>query len=437
MDATYKLRNLGRRPLSSLNLRLPGRRRFDLASSQAAWDGSPIAEKNSDVNPRETVLPLPKVWAAKQVRTLRLSAEFKSPAAGETGFSFAPDAFFLPSEGWMPELLPAEGLFGTGGTPPRQWPLSVTVPDGFLIHTSGRAAKTSRKGAEMTVTSVQATGDRYPFVVSGRYQESALDAGSQRIFLWTRAHEDAASLRPSADALARAAQAYDANFGVRSSNATPFWIVECPLVSGCFSSAESSYASFLGIASGAVTSELVSLDTVLLDFTGGSPKLAAAAPGLAASWLGYGQNPGFYGQQPPVSALPAFASALGEEAIAGPSARTETVRRALLVIPRNSPPRAVEDQTVTRAKSLLFFYALEDRCGQDAFRRAINHVLSARRGRDLNLDDLISAFDQETHQNTAEFVRLWMKHPGVPDDFRARYEAASASLAANSKETTP
>ena len=85
-----------------------------------------------------------------------------------------------------------------------------------------------------------------------------------------------------------------------------------------------------------------------------------------------------------------------------------------------------------RAKSFLFFFALQERYGRDAFQRAIDHMLSARQGRGFNLSDLIAAFEQETHQNVAEFERIWMKHPGVPDDFRARYEDASASVAITS-----
>jgi aminopeptidase N len=61
-------------------------------------------------------------------------------------------------------------------------------------------------------------------------------------------------------------------------------------------------------------------------------------------------------------------------------------------------------------------------------------MLEARRGGGFNLDDLIAALEQEAHQNVAQFVRLWMKHPGVPEDFRVRYENASAL---NLKETTP
>jgi aminopeptidase N len=107
------------------------------------------------------------------------------------------------------------------------------------------------------------------------------------------------------------------------------------------------------------------------------------------------------------------------------------------MIPRSAAARKTEDEDVLRAKSFLFFYALQDRYGQEVFRHAINHMLSARQGRGFDLDDLIAAFEEETHQNVAEFIRLWMKHPGVPDEFRTRYENASASIAITSKETIP
>jgi hypothetical protein len=438
LDADYQLRNTGNQPLASLELRLPGRRSFHLARAQASWDGVALAEQNSPIIPRNTLLALPRRWSVSERHTLHLSAEFQTPAPGETGLRFTSDAFFLPSEGWAPELLPSQGLFATGGVPPKQWRLEVRVPDGFLVHSSGRPRKTSRSAREITVPSVERPEDRYPFVVAGRYKETALDTGAgHKVYLWTRAPEDSARFDQSADGLVRAIQAYDATFGTRSPKPQPLWIVECPVQAGCFTSTESSYANLLNAEPASVSSELVSSDTLLIDFNGGAPRLAAAAPALAASWLGYGQNPGFYEQQPPLSALPAFASALGQEALDGPSSRTETIRRALRIIPKSVVRRQPEDENVLRAKSFLFFYALQERYGREAFRHAIDHVLSARQGRGFNLNDLIAAFEQETHQNVAEFVRLWMKRPGVPDEFRAHYEDASAAIAITSKETMP
>src|SRR5262249_20297381 len=156
-----------------------------------------------------------------------------------------------------------------------------------------------------------------------------------------------------------------------------------------------------------------------------------------------GENPGFYEQDPPLSALPAFAAARGREAVEGPGLRIETIRRALGLIPPRSvaQPRQLEDNTVVRAKSLLFFYSLQDQYGVEACNQALSHMLYARRGGGFNLSDLIAAFEQETHQNVAEFVRHWMKRPGVPDEFRARYESTSGaksteSSALDSKEIT-
>ena len=439
VESTYQLRNVGTTPLSSLELRLPGSRRFHLATAQATWDGSVIAEQSSPLFPRNTSLALPQQWKVSERHTLHLSSEFQNPAPGETGFSFSSEAFFLPSESWAPELLPSRGLFSVGGVPPKKWQLEVRVPRGFLVHTSGGSTKTSRGGREITIRSLQRKDDPYPFAFAGLYKETPLDTGSgTKMFLWTRAQEDSATLHQSADALARAVQAYDASFGARSKKSEPFWIVECPVVAGCFASTESSYANLLSAEPAAPSSELASLDTLLIDFSGGVPKLAAAAPALAASWLGYGQNPGFYEQLPPLSAFPAFASALGQEAIEGPASRTETIRRALRMIPKGTAgpgPRKPEPDSVLRAKSFLFFYALQDRYGREAFRNATSHMLSARQGSGFDLDDFIAAFEEETHQNIAEFVRLWMKHPGVPDDFRARYE--NASIAVNFKETMP
>ncbi len=78
--------------------------------------------------------------------TLHLSVEYLSAAAGETSLSFSGDSFFLPAQGWNPELLPARGLFATGGVPPKKWEVSVSVPEGFLVHTSGRGKRRLRAG---------------------------------------------------------------------------------------------------------------------------------------------------------------------------------------------------------------------------------------------------------------------------------------------------
>lgn len=437
VDALYQLRNDGNQPLAALEIRLPGRLAFQAADTKATWDGSALSSQVSPANARNTLFALPGRWKISERHTLQLSAGFEPPPAGSSHFSFSADAFFLPSEGWVPELLPARGFIASGGVPPKQWRLFVRVPQEFLVHTSGRRVKISRGGGEILVQATQTPADQYPFVVAGKYRESSLNAGEQKVMVWSRSNFKPAGLRDSADALSRVVRAFDQAFGNRTKNSAPLWVVECPVVPGCFTTERSAYAEFLGAEPGGVSAEMASADTLMMDFSGAPTNLAAAAPALAASWLGYGQNPGFYDQQAPLSAFPAFASSLGREAVLGSAVRAEAIRRALEAIPNPAAKGAAEDPQVLRAKSFLFFYALQDRYGLEVFHRAVNHMLSARRGGGFDLADLIAAFEEETHENVAEFVRRWMKRPGVPDDFRARYEGTASALAGNSKENTP
>jgi hypothetical protein len=438
VEADFRLRNNGNRPLSSLELRLPGRRRFHFADPHAEWDAQALTFAPSPADPRDVLLTFPQSWTVSAVHTLHLSVDFQPAEAADGGLSFAPDAFFLPAEGWSPELLPARGIFATGGVPPKSWLLTLRVPEGFLVHASGHKSKASRAGGEQIIRAVQQPKDGYPFIIAGRFRATRLSAGPETVNLWTRAPQDAADLRPTGDSLVKSVEAYNAMFGSRSEESHQLWVVECPVVAGCFTVSASNYSKLISEGNEKPSAQMASLDSVIVDLSAGASEIAAAAgPALASSWLGYGQNPGFFEQDPPLSALPAFAASRGREAVQGPEVRSETIRRALRLVPVANAPKKPEDDAVIRAKSLLFFYALQDRYGQEAFNKALSHMLYARRGGGFDLDDLIAAFEQETHQNVAEFVRRWMKHPGVPGDFRARYENAAGAIASNTKETIP
>lgn len=448
--AEYRLRNNGNQPLTTLELRLPGRRRFHIAAPKAEWDAQEVALTTSPGNARNVAIQLSEPWIVNTSHTMNLAVEYRPPEAGENtadqnSLSFASDAFFLPAEGWSPQLIPARGALATGGIPPEKWLLTVRVPEGFLVHMSGQQSKASRSNQQQTIRAEQRPSHGYPFIVAGRYSSFALKAGKETVNLWTRKAESSADFWPTADALVRTLQTYNAMFGNRTGDPNQLWIVECPVVANCFTSTASNYALLMSENNAKPAAEMASSDTVMADFSSGPPEIAAGAgPSLASSWLGYGQNPGFYEQDPPLSALPAFAAARGREAVQGPQFRIETIRRVLRLIPARSAAdeRKPEDASVIRAKSLLFFYGLQDRYGPDVCNKALSHMLYARRGGGFNIADLISAFEEEAHQNVAEFVRHWMKRFGVPDEFRARYEESAAATAVNSnsetqKESTP
>jgi len=430
IEALYRLKNTGNQPLDSLELRLPGRRRFHFADPQASWDKAALAFEASPDNPRNVLLKFPRAWMISAQRELRLSVAYQ-PASTQTNLSFTPSAFFLPAEGWSPELLPARGSFATGGVPPDKWDLIVKVPESFLVHASGQIRKQQKKaGAQGNVQVLRAVQDvtsGYPFVIAGRFESTQLELVSERVNVWTLSPQDKEALRNSADTLIRTIQTYNAMFGHRLGKSTELWIVECPVVAGCFSSNISAYQRLVLGENEKTSAEMASTDSVMLDLTGGPPRIAAAAPSLASSWLGYGRNPGFYEQDAPLSALPAFAAARGREAATGGEERAQTVRRLLRAIPEHATAGQPETGDVLRAKSLLFFYGLQDRYGRKVCDAGLQHMLQARSGRGFDLDDLIAALEEESHQNVAEFVRVWMKQPGVPKDFRSRYAAAETS----------
>jgi hypothetical protein len=433
IEGVYQLKNTGNQPLTTLELRLPGRRRFRFTDPMVQWDKEALKFAASPDNPRNVLLTLPQAWTVSARHTLRLSVEYQRGVSNEAALSFTPDAFFLPAQGWSPELFPARGIFAKGGVPPKSWNLIVRVPGDFLVHASGQmkkqSARNSSNTAERTIHINQGYEDVYPFVIAGRYVAATVRAGDETVNLWTRSPQSPEALRQPSEALARAIEAYNSNFGTRPKDSHQLWIVECPDVTGCFSNASSLFSKLTSEVNQKTTSEMVSQDTALVDLTGGAPQIAAVGPSLAASWLGYGKNPGFFEQAPPLSALPAFAASRGREAVEGGQIRAQIIRQLLRAIPTNPAPHQPETDDVLRAKSLLFFYGLEDRYGQPVFTAALSHMLDARRGGGFNLDDLIAAFEQEAHQNVAEFVRVWMKRPGVPGEFRARYENSAASAA--------
>lgn len=437
--ADYQLKNRGTRPLQELEIRLPGRR-FRSNGSHATWDSTEVTLAPDPDTPRNSILKFAEPWRVASRHILHLTTEFLPAQGGESSASFSGDAFFLPAATWSLGLLPPDGLFGTGGEPPERWSLLVTVPEGFQIHTSGVQKNPARKGGEKVVLAQQGKKDSYPFVIAGRYITAEIGEGGEKVHLWTRKQQDSAKLRDESDVLARVISAYDTAFGARNKEVSQTWIVECPATPGCFSNLNPLRARLLGQNENErTTAEMISQDTMVVDLSEGTPNLVAgAAPSLAASWLGYGQNPGFYEQSPPLIMLPAFAAAIGHDAAVGGDSRTETIRRALSLIPQSEKTdgkkKKEEDPAVLRVKSFLFFYALQDRYGPETFRKATQNMLDARRERGFDLDDLIAAFAQETRQNVAEFVRMWMKRPGVPEEFRARYEGTAAANTEKGKE---
>jgi len=436
--AEYHLRNTGIRELDFLDVHLPSRR-FRPTDYTILWDGAELPLATSDANARDTLLQFPKPWPIGNARTIQFTYDLHSATAQEGALGFSADAFDLPAEGWTPALPQARGPFGFGGVPPNKWQLVLRVPNDFLVHASGGKEKHSAKNSEMEFHFEQTAADLNPFVVAGRYRQTHQDLpGNQRLRIWSRTDVSSAQLQQAAESLSKTLLVYDSLFATRNNSRPPLWIVECPQNAGCLSQRSTMYSSLLYGTSSDDSAEMISRDTVLLDPRAAFRKPEAlTGPALASGWLGYGLNPGFYEQRPPMSALPTFAAALVLERSTGAQVREQIIRRALAQIPAHAAPQSNDDPAVSRAKSLLLFYALRERVGADPFQKALQHMLFARRQRGFDLSDLISAVEEESHQDIGPFVRQWLKRPGVPDEFRATYSQSTARQETIAQEATP
>ena len=79
----------------------------------------------------------------------------------------------------------------------------------------------------------------------------------------------------------------------------------------------------------------------------------------------------------------------------------------------------------------LFFVALEDVCGHDNLRTALRDILHDRAGSDTGYEELRAAAESASGKDLAEMFRKWLVEPGIPEDFRARYQKASSAQLRN------
>jgi aminopeptidase N len=85
----------------------------------------------------------------------------------------------------------------------------------------------------------------------------------------------------------------------------------------------------------------------------------------------------------------------------------------------------------TGYRAALFFVALENLCGRDNLRAAFQQIVRARRGDEVADEELRAAAEAASQRDLAEMFRTWLNRPGIPDDFRARYNNSPGSRGGN------
>ncbi len=454
VSADFRVINSGNQLLEGLEVELPDLRFYDTSNLQIQLDQQDWTARalNDGVNGRKKIL-FEAPWRQKARHELTLRYELSRGITRSALVAFAAeDAFYLSPGGWYPVLQAPSGTFAELRGPQKKWDFTLRLPAAFRVRASGRDRGKKMQGNEFVERFEQQEDSLLPFAVAGRYEEREIVAHGQSVMIWTRHPYAESDAQTTAAHAARVLLAYDDLFGPRSKRTSPVWLVDCPcsdrrtvglsIPQGAYASTLSTYGPF---------PDMVILEESALA-AGVDPFLARQ---LVPSWLGLGQIQSRQQAEMPMERLDAYAAILAElpaELHAGRDAEIADLLRQFDAGQALEASQKGEDPGVRNGlkqpekenafKDLLFFFGLEDRFGQEHLHAALKHMVQARRALGYNLADLIAALEQETHRNVAEFARLWLKHPGIPEDFRERYAMiaagpAPAAATSQSKETTP
>jgi hypothetical protein len=328
------------------------------------------------------------------------------------------------------------GVFSKGRPDAQRTILRVLAPADDLVAASGAEVGNRHPKQEADRLFRIARGDPYPFVVAGRYQEKEIAVPGPNVVFWTLEPLDPDTAHLLASRLATARGAYERFFGHGPGGADTLRVVETQesLPAEFGASDDPGGASFPG--------------GVLLDaraFAAGlssEPVLELAEYELARSWFGWIVRPDpaaqiLMGRGAGLYAVTLAARARGGEserdaAVADLVQRYQAARQRAADRPLLEPTTGYphEQRVASGYKAALFFVALEERAGTEPLRRAMHRIVHDMAGNEVGAAELRSAIESETHQNFAEFFRVWLNRPGIPAAFLAAHQGGAGATVA-------
>jgi hypothetical protein len=415
--------NAGNRDLTALQATLPA-----ASSLRVVVDGHEVtAQTTAGARHGVTQLSIPfePAWPQKALRNVEIEYDL---AYAQSAADLVPAVYFSRPDEWFPELQKPRGAMAKGSARAARVDISIRVPQGFQTLSSGLTlgVKASRAGAEYRY---RLRGkDFEPFVLSGRYQERRIRGSGVTVIFWTLTPLAEDQAQKAANGIAAATQAYENAFGPRAPKNSPVWVIEASELPGTASNA--------GPAGASLPSAVLLNHEAFAQGVTSPAFLELATRELARTWFGWMAAPQeeLAPDRNLGEALVQYAAVVAAESRAGGAGRAsraaELLRKwselekqekdkpLLLVEFKDSPLQ----QELAVAKSTLFLLALEDACGKDSFRGALAHIVHAVQGKEFGLGVLRSSLEAETHKQWTDTFRAWLDHPGVPADFRARYE---------------
>jgi hypothetical protein len=435
-----RLANVGNRPLGSLNVEMPAGSTFGLSNLRATVDGE---DAEPHLLPGSAVqlyrVPFDPPWpdgAPNRMHSVVLEYDLAPAAGGRGSMGLAGSSFHVADHSAFPLWQAPPGVFSKGKPDAVRTILRVLVRPGDLVAASGTQVGGSHPKQEADRVFRIKPGDPFPFVVAGEYLEKEIGSPGPNPVFWTLGPLDSGAAQTLASRLADARGAYERFFGHGPGADETLRVVETEesLPSEFGSADDPGGASFPG--------------GVLLDaraFAAGlssEPVMELAEYELARSWFGWIVRPDPTAQILMGRGAGLYAVTLAARARGGESARDAVVADLMrryeaarqlaadrpLLEPATGYPHA--QRVASGYKAALFFVALEERAGIEPLRRAMHRIFHDMAGEQVGAPELRAAVEAETHQDFAEFFRVWLNQPGIPAEFLAAHQAGAAPTAA-------
>jgi len=367
-------------------------------------------------------------WQQGEKREIATEWDLAPQSSVRGTIAASPDGFFIADETALPLWQTPNGIFARGRLIPDNEVLSVFVPPDYRVLAPGKLLKTTPDGSWVVHRFAIGPKEEFlPYVIAGRYQEKTIESRDGRAQYWTFQPINGEAAQKAADRLTASMKALSAFFGTPSSGTTTVRIVESPV------EMRSEFVASDEDPGGGSFPEGALLDSrAFVQGLTSEGVLQLAEYELARTWFGWrvcpqpeaqilmGRGVGLFGL---VIAAEGRAPEERPRMVASLIARYDRARTFApdqrLMEPPVGYSRAERISTAYRAA--LFFVALEDVCGHNNLRTALQDIIHVRAGNQTSYQELRSATETASRKNLAEMFRRWLVEPGIPEDFRARY----------------
>ena len=423
-----RFENAGDRPLRSMEVRLPEGPTFGPQNLRVTIDGREISPQNSsDAAPRLMRAPFDPVWKQRQPREIVTEWDLVPEPTGRGTAAASAVAFYIADETALPLWQAPSGVFVRGGPNPMDASLTVFAPPDFRVLAPGKPLKSGAVGNLVAHRfKIRPSEDFLPYVVAGRYLEQKTRTPQGEVSFWTLQPFDAQQAQPAASRLASSMTAFTDFFGPATKSETAVRIVETP------GDLPVDFGEPGDVGGGSFPGGVLLDHRAFAQGVANEPILELAEYELARTWFGWRVRPSPEAQILMGRGVGLFGLVVAAE-VRSPDERRRMI--ALLLDRYEESRRIAADRRLleppagysraerisTSYRAALFFVALEDLRGRDNLRAALQQIVRARGGDEVDNDDLRAAVEAASQRDLAEMFRTWLNRPGIPDDFRARY----------------